>query len=172
MDKKRLLPILMLCFLLPKIYTQGKIDHNININTNAAYLLLSAISTNSNNLFIILPLESQIALQSNFSINPSVIALIFGKPSNNYTGSMLLTECGIAYQPKGFGISGWRIGIGTGIAYALDNNKIGLSFSGELGYQWEFQNRFICGVSGGFRDVIMEGNLIIPDLRIRIGLAL
>jgi hypothetical protein len=139
------------------------------ITTNLAYLTLSAVSTNSNNIFLIVPLEAQIMVGNRISVNPSLTFLYFGNPQNNYDGALILGECGVGYHSEKENLYGWSAGISPGLAYAFDAKLFGFVLSAEAGYQWALGNGLLLGVSGGGKYIWMDGDMVIPDLKLRIG---
>lgn len=141
------------------------------IQTNLAYLGLSAISTNGSNIFLVIPLEAQVRISAMFSINPALTFLYFGNSTNQYSGSLILGECGIGYHSGKDTMCGWSAGISPGLTYAFDSKLFGFVLSGEVGYQWVLGKGLLLGLAGGGKYIWMDGDMVIPDLKLRIGYA-
>jgi hypothetical protein len=135
------------------------------IASNAAYLGLSAISTNANNVFLVVPLETQIKLSDYLSLNPSLTFVYYGS-------TLLLGECALAFHPEGRGLSGWNLALSPGLAYAFDSRLVGLVVSAEGGYQWVLGRGLLLGLGGGAKFIWINGQLWLPDLKLRLGYCL
>lgn len=146
-------------------------SRKVVLETNLAYLGLSAFSTNGSNMFLVIPLEAQVMISDRISVNPSLTFLYFGNSGGISDGSMLLGECGIGYHSGREVLCGWSAGISPGLAYAFDSKLFAFVLSGELGYQWILGKGLFLGLSGGGKYIWMNGNLVIPDLKLRIGYA-
>ena len=58
------------------------------VGTNLAYLSLSALSTNADSIFLIVPLEAQLPMNARFSLLPSLTFIYFSKASSLSGGAM------------------------------------------------------------------------------------
>jgi len=141
------------------------------VSTNLAYLTLSAISTKPTNTFLVLPLESQISLCPRLSVNPALTFLYYHNVADLAPGAMLLGECGIGFHPGLRGLQGWSIALAPGFAYSIDSHLVGIVVSAEAGFQWILGRGLFLGLLGGGRFVHMDGTLVMPDLKFRLGWA-
>jgi len=172
---RRLYALIFLCFVAGGLCAEESgypRRPRLIVDTNLAYLALSALSTNADNLFLILPLEAQLPMNARFGLIPSLTFIYFGKAGSLSGGAMLLGECGISYRPEALGSCGWCFELSPGIAYAFDSRLAGLVVSGGIGYQWLLGKGLFLGLSGGGKYIYMEGTLLMPDLKLRLGLAL
>ena len=172
---RRTLAFIFLCFVACGLCAEesgGSRKPRLIIDTNLAYLSLGALSTNADNLFLIVPLEAQLPINAWLSLLPSLTFISFGKASRLSGGAMLLGECGISYHPEALGSSGWCFELSPGIAYAFDSRLAGLVVSGEGGYQWLLGKSLFLGLSGGGKYIYLDGTLLMPDLKLRLGFAL
>lgn len=142
---------------------------NLAICTNLAYLALSAVSSSPSNAFVIVPIEIQVGLGPNFSLNPAVTIIYFSSARSAYSGVLAVAECGLAFYPAGNSRSGWNVALSPGVAYAFDTRSAGLVVSGEGGWRWLFARHWLCGISLGARYVRMDGDLFLPDVKLRLG---
>lgn len=171
MKKSVIMLIVGLSIAMPALAENQPFSPSIVLTTNAAYLGLSAISINGSNTLLILPMEAQVAVHRSFSINPSLTFLYFNNTNYSNNGFLILTECGIGYHPEGEKLNGWSLGLSPGIAYAFDAKLAGFVVSVEAGYQKIFGRGFVLGISGGGKYIWMDGDMVIPDLKLRIGYA-
>jgi len=138
------------------------------LTTNAAYLLLSAISLRPSSVFLILPLELQVALAPSLGLAPAALLIYNGGKQ-----ATLLLECGLAWRPWGGRLSGWYASVTPGAAYALDSNAWCLVASASVGYQWVFPAGLLLGLGGGWRYMATSGgSMSIPDLKLTLGWSL
>ena len=147
-----------------------KDDHTL-FSTNLAYIGFSALSLSEGGTLIILPIENQTRFSKHFSINSSITSLYYGTKSTQNIGMMILGECGVGYHTNENGLAGWSFSLLPGLAFAFDTMKFAFSISGETGYQWILNNGLFLGLSVGGKNIWMDGNLLIPDLKLRIGYA-
>lgn len=171
---KRLLLIFMLCVFLFSFTafaeTIPTVEHTI-FSTNLAYISLSALSLSEGGKLIIVPIENQTYFSKHFSINSAITSLYFGTTASSTSGMMILGECGIGYHIQADGLTGWCFSLMPGLVLTFDTMKLAFSLSGEAGYQWVFNDGIFLGLGVGGKSIWMDGNLLIPDLKLRIGYA-
>lgn len=137
------------------------------LTTNAAYLLLSVVSLRPNSVFLVVPLELQIALGPRLALAPAALLIYNG--GNQAT---LLLECGLAWRPWGGRLDGWYASAVPGVAYAVDSSDWCLVLSGSVGYQWVLPSGPLLGLGGGWRYMATSGgSMSIPDLEATVGWA-
>jgi hypothetical protein len=141
------------------------------LNTNLAYLGMSAFMTSSQGAFIAIPLEAQIKISNYLSIIPCATIMYYANNKTSYSELILMGEIEVAYMSKP-NMNGWMIGLLPGIEYSIDSKKMGISIGTEIGYQWNIGEMLMLGVSGGVREIFMDGNITLPDLKARIGIRL
>ncbi len=142
-------------------------EARLALTTNAAYLLLSAVSLRPKSVFLILPLELQIALGPRLALAPAAL-LIY----NGGSQATLLLECGLAWRPRGGRLAGWYASAVPGVAYAVDSSAWCLVLSGSVGYQWVLPSGPLLGLGGGWRYLATSGgSMSIPDLEATVGWA-
>jgi hypothetical protein len=142
---------------------------NLAICTNLAYLALSAVSTSPSNAFVIVPVEVQAGIGGSFTLNPAATVIYFSSARSTYSGVLAVAECGFAFYPAGNSRSGWNVALSPGIAYAFDSGSAGFVLSAEGGWRWLFAPHWLCEISLGARYVRMDGNLFLPDVKLRLG---
>ena len=143
--------------------------HQMVFSTNLAYIGLTALSLSGGGRLIVVPIENQIGFSKHFSVNPSITTLYFGTTASQASGILVLGECGIGYHTHENELSGWCFSIEPGLVITLDTLKLAYSLSGEAGYQWILNNGLFVGLAVGGKSIWMDGNLLIPDLKLRIG---
>ncbi len=143
----------------------------VALGTNLAYWGLSAISTNGSNIFLVVPLEAQVMIGGTLSVNPGLTFLYYSNSTNKYGGSLILGECGVGYHFGKRSLSGWSLGLSPGLAYSFDSKLFGFVLSAEAGYQWIVGRGLFLGLSSGGKYIWMDGSMIMPDLKLRIGYA-
>jgi hypothetical protein len=171
-DQKILLLCLLVYFLPGQLIAENTTEREFQgllIETNTAYLALSALSSNSNNLFLIIPVYMQIPVTSFLSIDPSIVVIHNERVQTSYTGTMMLTELGCSYHPGNRGLYGWSVGLLPGFVCSFDTAQYGFTLSANIGYQWLFDAGLVLGLFVGGRYIYINGTLIIPDLAITAG---
>lgn len=142
-------------------------EARLALTTNAAYLLLSAVSLRPASVFLILPLELQVALGPRLALAPAAL-LIY----NGGAQATLVAECGLSWHPWGGRLSGWYAMASPGAAYALDSNEWCFVASASAGYQWISRLGALIGLGLGWRHMAMPGgSMSIPDLKMTLGWA-
>ena len=137
------------------------------LTTNAAYLLLSAVSLRPASVFLILPLELQIAFDPYLSLVPAAL-LIY----NGGAQATIVSECGLSWYPWGGRLAGWYAMASPGAAYAVDSNTWCFVASASAGYQWILPSGALIGFGLGWRHMAMAGgSMSIPDLKMTLGWA-
>jgi hypothetical protein len=170
--KKSILVLLIMSFVATGLFAEDAAHHpKVALGTNLAYWGLSAISTNSSSIFLVVPLEAQVMIGEALSLNPGLTFLYYGNSTNKYGGSLILGECGVGYHFGKRSLSGWSVALSPGLAYSFDSKLFGLVLSGEAGYQWTIGRGLFLGLSGGGKYIWMDGYMIMPDLKLRIGYA-
>ncbi len=170
--KKNILVLLMMSFATVGPFAED-VAHppKVALGTNLAYWGLSAISTNGSNIFLVVPLEAQVMIGGTLSVNPGLTFLYYGNSTNKYGGSLILGECGVGYHFGKRSLSGWSLGLSPGLAYSFDSKLFGFVLSAEAGYQWIVGRGLFLGLSSGGKYIWMDGSMIMPDLKLRIGYA-
>jgi hypothetical protein len=97
--------------------------------------------------------------------------LYFGTNAES-NGFMILAECGLGFHAHENELTDWSFSLEPGLAMAFDTLKVAICISGEAGYQWVFKKGLFIGIAVGGKSIWMDGNLIIPDLKLRIGYGL
>ncbi len=129
---------------------------------------MSALSTSPKNIFLVLPVKSQILVAKNFSIDPSLLFIYNKNAANNEENLMALFELGASLHFGG-GLKGWTIGLAPGVFYSFDAKLTGFAAAVKGGYQWVLGKGLVLGVVLGGRYIHMDGTLIIPDLALDLG---
>jgi hypothetical protein len=168
--KKNILVLLMMSFATVGPFAEDVAQPpKVALGTNLAYWGLSAISTNGSNIFLVVPLEAQVMIGGALSVNPGLTFLYYGNSTNKYGGALILGECGLGYHFGKKGLSGWSAALSPGLAYSFDSKLFGFVLSAEAGYQWIVGEGLFLGLSGGGKYIWMDGYMVMPDLKLRIG---
>jgi hypothetical protein len=148
-------------------------EESVEISTNAAYLILSAVTVRTTGAMIVLPLECQIALNRSFALHPAVVAIWTANFSGGAQTVTVEAECAFAWRPEGKSLRGWYLSAGPGAALAMDSNHILVLANLDCGYQWLLGKGLLLGLGGGGRAIFdtSGGFLLMPDLKLRIGYA-
>ena len=166
---RRIVFIFVLLLFSNFIYADvPKNNKEYSAETNLAYIALSAVSINQNNIFLVSPLYLQLKIFDYISLNPTLVHIYNNNNKTDTISSMVLFEFGVAFHPKNT-IQGWNFGLHPGLVYSFDSNIAGLSILLNGGYKWLIGKNLILGALAGVRYVYIEGHLIIPDLALKIG---
>ena len=152
-------------------YADGPLEekhHNVLIESNLSYLLLSALSTNESNVLLVLPLYSQIACTPLVGMDVSLVFIFNENEKTTEDNAMLLMEAGVSIHPNR-SLHGWTIGVLPGLIYSFDSRTAGFSVLVNGGYQWVLGNGLVLGALVGGRYVRIDGYMVIPDIALNIG---
>jgi len=138
------------------------------VETNVAYLALSALSTSPKNTFLVLPLKSQIMVTEKISIDPSLLFVYNKNAANEEENFMVLFELGASFHFND-GLEGWTMGLSPGVFYAFDSRLVGFAAAIKGGYQWVLGKGLVLGLMLGGRYIYIDGTLVLPDLALDLG---
>lgn len=165
------LSALLAVFFCSSLYSEPTSDRfrvAALVETNTAYLALSALSTSSKNIFLILPVKSQILIAEKLSVDPSLIFVYNKNSSSQEENLMALIELGASFHFGG-GLKGWTIELSPGAFYSFDSQMIGFTAALKAGYQWILNIGLVLGIMLGGRYIYIDGTMIIPDLAVDFG---
>lgn len=163
-----MLAIVLFCQCLYSAPAEDGFRIEALVETNTAYLALSALSTNQKNVFLILPAKSQILVVEYFSVDPSLLFIYNKNATYSEENLMFLAELGASFHLGGR-LKGWTIGLSPGVFYSFDSRLTGFAAAIKGGYQWVFEKGLVLGVMLGGRYIYIDGTMLIPDLALNLG---
>jgi len=168
MKKCLLLTVILAAASLGAQESRGE---SFEISTNAAYLILSAATVRSTGAMLVLPLECQVALNRSLALHPAAVVIWNADFTGGSQSVTVEVECALTWRPEGRGLSGWYLGVGPGVAVAMDSNHVLVLANVDCGYQWILGKGLLLGLGGGGRAIFdtSGGFLPMPDLKLRVG---
>jgi len=169
--KLKCLSMLAAFFFSQSLYSMpvsGRFRVEALVETNTAYLALSALSTNPKNIFLVVPIKSQILVTENISVDPSLLFIYNKSATYSEENLMFLVELGASFHFGGR-LKGWNIVVSPGVLYSFSAQMTGFAAAISGGYQWILNKGLVLGVMLGGRYIYVDGTLIIPDLALNVG---